>query len=728
MITSLAPAPTGFGNQPLAPMAQPTQNVGPSVPNVGDDDEGAPLFKLSRLQKQFERYLGDKREEVEEAKDARRQYHGVQWSAEQVRALKDRGQPPTFFNKISRKVDGIVGISEKQRQDPKAYPRNPQDEDGADVATTVIRYIMERNEWTSKKPHAFRQALTDGIGGVEMRLVDGDHKDPDIEMHAVEIDDFFYDPASIRPNFTDARYMGLSKWMDVDEAVELFPDKEDVIRSQLDSGMQYAINSDRDNKWTRSAEHSLRMVEHWYRNKGQWCWAFYIGSTVLAEGVSPFMDERGKTACRFEMFSAMIDHDGDRYGIIRNLKPLQENINQRLSVLLRLALTRRVIAERGAVDDVELARREWARPDGWIETNGDKKMVPDNTQPDVAGHTQLLQLAMNEMEAFYNINPAALSGAVTKNLSGRAVNALQAPGLAELVMLLINYRNWIIRVYRMSWNMAQRFWQAERWIRVTDDQKIAQFVQVNGFKLDQYGQPALVNLIGALDVDIILDEGPDVQNMMQDSLDVLTQFLPALPPGSIPMEILVKLLPIPGDIKTQWEQKLEDAQKPDPVKQQAQQIALHSEAAKIDNTVAGTNLKKAQALSALGSAAHKTSESHIDGARVFAGGLAQVEGSPQNAAATAPPAPAQPQQGPAQLPSQPLPPPPSQPTPGLLTQEGGAMGGGTPMPGMLGPQPMGAPPMPRAPKQPAGPHVHIHAPDEHLHVHVPVAHGLLKVI
>ena len=69
----------------------------------------------------------------------------------------------------------------------------------------------------------------------------------------------------------------------------------------------------------------------------------------------------------------------------------------------------------------------------------------------------------------------------------------------------------------------RRHWTSERWIRVTDDEDVAQFIQVNGMAVDpRTGAPALLNAIGELDVDIILDEGPDHTNMMADAYDTLT--------------------------------------------------------------------------------------------------------------------------------------------------------------------------------------------------------------
>ena len=50
---------------------------------------------------------------------------------------------------------------------------------------------------------------------------------------------------------------------------------------------------------------------------------------------------------------------------------------------------------------------------------------------------------------------------------------------------------------------------AERWIRTTDNQGLAQFIQINGMEYDQYGNPTIINAIGSLNVDMDLDDGPD---------------------------------------------------------------------------------------------------------------------------------------------------------------------------------------------------------------------------
>jgi hypothetical protein len=45
---------------------------------------------LSRLRRQYQDYVGSKRDEIAEAQEARRYYHGAQWTAEEIKVLNER--------------------------------------------------------------------------------------------------------------------------------------------------------------------------------------------------------------------------------------------------------------------------------------------------------------------------------------------------------------------------------------------------------------------------------------------------------------------------------------------------------------------------------------------------------------------------------------------------------------------------------------------------------------
>ena len=56
------------------------------------------------------------------------------------------------------------------KQDPKAYPRTPQDADKAELATAIIRYVMDSEDWNSKDPEAALDCAIEGFAGISIRL------------------------------------------------------------------------------------------------------------------------------------------------------------------------------------------------------------------------------------------------------------------------------------------------------------------------------------------------------------------------------------------------------------------------------------------------------------------------------------------------------------------------------------------------------------------------------
>ncbi len=557
----------------------------------------ATYWDLGKLKKSYEEYLGNKRDEIEEQKDARRYYHGAQWTDAQIKVLKKRKQPIATLNRIGRKIDGVVGLLERLRQDPKAFPRTPGQEQGADIATAIIRYALDAQEWKAKSAEIARDGAIEGIGGLEINLVQGDSKDPndrDIELDIVDPESFFYDPRSKREDFSDARFMGIAKWIDVDLAKEMFPDKAELIDQSVETGTELSTNPDNENKWFNSTAKYIRLVDCWYKHGGDWCYSIFTGSAVLMEGQSYLFDEKNKTSCKYIMYAGAVDHDGDRYGFIRNMKSAQDSINFKASKLNHILASRRLIMSNAAVSDIEVARKEWARTDGVIIVNPGGEVKADDQSFDFAGWSKLFEDAKQEIEGF-GPNPQLL-GQGSEQQSGRAISLLQQAGIAELGPYIQGFKGWKIRVYRAVFNAVQRHWTAERWIRVTDDDNLAKFIQINGLQIDpNTGHPAIVNALGSLDVDIIIDEGPDSINMMADTYDALLAM--ASSGANVPPQVLIELSPgIDGRTKKKLLEMISQSQQPGP----AQQIALQGEQAKVDETRSKTllNMSKARQASA----------------------------------------------------------------------------------------------------------------------------------
>jgi hypothetical protein len=603
---------------------------GGAVGRSGGATDQAPskgYWGLEKLKRAYIDYTGTKREEIEEQQDARRFVHGSQYTAEQLKTLNLRKQPPVWENITARKIRGIVGTLERLKQDPKAYPRTPKHEEGAELATATLRYCLDSQDWSAIDPICSEMAAIDGIAGIEFNLEAGDQGDPEIGIEEVYTDSFFYDPRSYMSDFSDARYMGVGKWMDIDAATDLLPNHEEELRAAVGSGEELSSDSDREHKWfmTENDVQKLRLVECWYKHKGDWCYAVFTGAGILEEGKSPFTDEKGKSEHKYEMFSAYIDQDGDRYGIVRDLKPLNTEMNFRRSKALYTMLGRRVMAPQGAFPDIEKARIEAARPDGVViyqNQGADLKPEFDDAArlAETEAQFKFYESLKTSIESFGpNI---AVTGEGLETSSGRAIHLLQQAGLADLGPFIQSYRGWKIRVYRKMWNAVQQHWRGERWIRVTDDDDLTEFVQVNGVEMDpQTNKPTMFNALGNLDVDIILDEGPDTVNAMADAYDTLS----ALGKQGVPpelakqwLEIQLELSPLPLSIKKKCQDILNPPE-PDPQQQaemdQRKMIEMQHAIEVVKQTAADAELKKAQAIKAISDANRPDGAAEVDDPR-----------------------------------------------------------------------------------------------------------------
>jgi hypothetical protein len=223
----------------------------------------------------------------------------------------------------------------------------------------------------------------------------------------------------------------------------------------------------------------------------------------------------------------------------------------------------------------------------------------------------MLAEAKSEIE---NYGPTLVEKGMEK--SGRAIALLQQSGLAELGPFIDQWSDWKLRVYRAMWMNIRKHWTGERWLRVTDQPEAQRFVGLNRLHIDPMGQPKLVNevyetspgqpqaqMIGRsqggiaeLDVDIILDEAPDSITTAQDTFELLQSLAAAGVP--VPPQLAIKLSGLPASTKKEALSMLGQAQQPDPMQEQAKQIALDVESSK-----AGMN--KASAQEKIASAASK---------------------------------------------------------------------------------------------------------------------------
>lgn len=537
----------------------------------------------------------DASDEARKLSERDRDYvNNKQWTDAEVAALKLRGQQATVVNRIKPKVEFLRGLEVQRRADPKAFPRTPKHESDADAATDAIRYVLEENDFNEISSDVFEDRVVEGFGGVDVIVKPGKKHKFIVELKRLPWSRLFYDPHSMARNFSDARYIGQVIWKEKVDAIAAWPHARNIFEATME-GIRTGTYEDKPQRWADGKRDRIAIVEIWCKTATGIKHVLYTRGGIIEAKDSPYVDEDGEPEWGPVLSSAYVDRDGNRYGAIRAFIDIQDEINKRRSKALHLFTMRQVRADKGAVDDVQKAKRELAKPDGWVETNPSPdvrfEIIPNGDM--VNGQLQLLQEAKNEIDAM-GAN-AAMSGAEERDMSGRALQIRREGGMAEIGPIFSGHTQFRKEVYRKVWNRIRQYWDEEMWVRVTDSEENLKFVALNkkvtrAEKLieeaEKQGKPLpaaavaalqadpamqqvveVRNNVAELDVDIIVDESMDTITLQQEQLAMLTELSKngaPIPPEAIietsgirNKQKILEMMKGGGDIPPQIKQQLD---------------------------------------------------------------------------------------------------------------------------------------------------------------------------
>jgi hypothetical protein len=489
-------------------------------------------------------------------------FDGYQWTEAEKRKLK--GRPCITNNRIKPKVQFLKGMETQNRADPKALPREPNDDKAGEVATDAMRFVEENNASDQEFSDGFSDYLIEGVEGHE---VVGVVKKGNLEVRHNQLpwDRIFYDPHSRKKNFSDARYKGTLQWMDEEEArnnpafedapEEFFTFSENEITTSdtFEDKPLYFIDKERKR---------IRVFFCYYLKGSTWMYCVFSGGGfAIRPTPSPYLDEDGDPEPQFEFQSAFVDRHGNRYGEVASYLDLQDEINHRHSKFLHLMSVRQTWGSKGAVQDVTAHKRELAKADGHVEFGLGKwgenfGIIP--TSDMAQGQALLLQEAKAniDVQGANAVMQGDLQGAT---MSGKAVQSLQQGGVVELGSLFDGHSACRLRVYRMMFNRIKQFWTEERWVRVLgDDSKIKwtglnQGITLRDKIIEEFGgvpaqfenDPRLdvvvevANPVNELDVDIIMDQAADTLSLQHEQFDLLVKMYQSNP-QAVPFQLVIK--------------------------------------------------------------------------------------------------------------------------------------------------------------------------------------------
>jgi hypothetical protein len=483
-------------------------------------------------------------------------YDDYQWTADERRILEARGQPCLTFNHIKPAVNAIVGIRERGKVDPKAWGRTPKDQDAAEIFTDGLRYVSDVTRFNNmKRDCLFRLAIWGITGG----MVEVDETGRELRTIKIDPRDYFYDPFSREHDFSDARYDGVAKWMDLDAASEMYRDASDQLRDMMRDAPAVPDSfrdrpTDASRGWVDRGKNRVLVVEMYHKHRGTWFKSVFTWGVLLETGPSPYLEylPGGRTRpkkCTVAQ-SCYVDRENRRIGVVRAMRGPQDAINKGRSKAVHIMNVRQAQVS-PTVGDVDEIRRELAKPDGVIiAREGEVTPLPLHTQL-VPAHIELLRDAKSEMQR-QSPSPGIV-GRQASSQSGIAIAREQEAGLTEQAPLLAAFDDWVLRMYRAMADGIKQFWTDEKHIRVTDDENAPKFLVMNEPIVDpmtgqpvidpRTGQPAMRNVPSEMDVDLVLDVSPDTAVLQEEQFAKLVELVQAGIP--FPPDVILEASSLP---------------------------------------------------------------------------------------------------------------------------------------------------------------------------------------
>lgn len=407
--------------------------------------------KLREARKRFEDACDHHAKAHAEAHRAQQFFHNTenegQWDPADVAYLRDQGRPVLSFNIVKSKVETLSGMYADAQRRPVVSASANKSRVVADVIEYLKEQVLQDARYERKSARQFKSGVISGESCIQVEVVPSSKGAGWIEvnMHRLTGPEVKWDPASLEPDRSDARFMFWDRWMSKADFKREYPEHAlefdslmagrgseelgdtalgEIGMDHVDLREDYRDNS-KSHYYSDRRKHQIRVIRYEYKeyvptwfvtdqstgrreevtqdqaDNAQLAADVYglpigiektdvervrvcefIGSTILAE-----YDEAGP----FDGFSvvpyiyAIDEETGTAYGFVRNLFDPQQELNKSKSLEIEYiaqATAPGVTMEEDAVVDEEQFRTELRRPGGMAKVKkGKLDSVRDRIPP-----------------------------------------------------------------------------------------------------------------------------------------------------------------------------------------------------------------------------------------------------------------------------------------------------------------------------------------------------------
>lgn len=523
-------------------------------------------------------------------------YDSDQWTDEEIAILRARGQEPFVMNVIAQSINWILGTERRTRSDYKILPRRKEGARAAEAKSHFLKYVSDVNKTPFQFSRAFGEANKAGLGWIECGVQDDTDGEPIFERYE-SWRNIIFDTAAQELDLSDSRFMFRTKFTDADTAKAMFPGREHIIDASVHSVLDVTASLDQSGddamdsreRYSQaegyisvdSAVYSrdrVRLIECWFvvpmqENRisggdfsGELYDQYSPGHVEDVEGGRAqvtkkltfrmhvmIMTEAGilwktKSPYRHNKFpftpiwAYRKASDGSAYGVVRNMRDAQRDINKRWSKALYILSTNKTIMDNGAVDDLDDFLEEVSRPDALIVKNKGYALEINADRDLSDSHLQMMQVGMSMIQSLSGVTDEAM-GRTTNATSGKAIEARQDQGAMSTAAVFDNLR--LARQYHGEklLSLVEQFASEKKQFRITNRRGSADYVTVND------GLPE--NDIIRTKADFIISEDDWNATLRQaqvaELLAVLMQLAPVAPQiVMVLLDLVVESMDIPS--------------------------------------------------------------------------------------------------------------------------------------------------------------------------------------
>ncbi|MDO8415496.1 MAG: hypothetical protein Q7S87_04725 [Agitococcus sp.] len=500
-------------------------------------------------------------------------FDSIQWDEESAAILRQRGQAPLVYNVTATSVRWVLGTEKQARTDFKVLPRRKEDGTAAERKSSLLKYLNDINRLPFSRSRAFKDSVVVGIGWREVGIQDEADSEEMIYGRYESWRNMLWDSSATDADLSDARYQFRNKWVDVDAATALLPDRKAQIESAAVESNRFSLTSSSDVNGDEAMdfpEYSLeeqtgnravvshrrrrvRLIEGWFKvpsrekriTKGPWKGQIYDGNDQrhteyiesLAERLTYVMHycimtptdmlHVGRSPYRHNRFPFIPvwgyrrGRDGLPYGMIRGLRDIQDDINKRAAKAQFVLATNKIVADDDAFKDLETTRSEAARPDGIIlkKRGSDVKLDTDRALADA--HLNLMQMGIQMIQQVGGVTDELLARK-TNAVSGVAIERRQSQG-SLVVSDFFDNLLFSDQIHGEIWlSLIEQFMTEQKQFRITNMRGKADFVEVNSGLPDDD--------ITRTKADFIMSEADYRASVRQSQTDQLIEIIAKLAP------------------------------------------------------------------------------------------------------------------------------------------------------------------------------------------------------